>query len=286
MKLRLIAAAGAVCLLGGLFPTAAVAQSTLSACVNPAGLMRSVAANEACKSNEYRLTWNQQGVQGNAGAQGPVGPAGAQGIQGIQGEAGVAGPQGPQGAQGPAGPAGSGGSGGGLTIVDADGSVVGAYLSGQMGNNYYYYGCNSGYYWAGTCDWVLITADANNRVGVNIFSHTFNRSFAPNGYNYTMFTSYDCSGTPMVRSQQYNNAPLVNSEYVIQEGTLVYADQTQSVQQIQVGSYLTTNTWWDGTQWQNSGTYCNSYPYGGWYDNVKPGLTFDLSGFVEPLKLQ
>ena len=55
--------------------------------------VRLVAANEACKKNETRVTWN---------AAGPQGPQGPQGIAGPQGEPGVQGPQGAQGEPGPA----------------------------------------------------------------------------------------------------------------------------------------------------------------------------------------
>jgi hypothetical protein len=72
------------------------------------------------------------GPQGPAGPMGPVGPAGARGLQGLQGPQGIQGPQGAQGAQGVAGPKGdkgdtgpAGPAGGGLTVVSANGLVVG-----------------------------------------------------------------------------------------------------------------------------------------------------------------
>jgi hypothetical protein len=71
----------------------AVDSGTISACVNSAsGTIRIVTADQACTTNEQRLTWNQQGPQGPkgdtgaTGATGPQGPAGAPGVSGFEGQ--------------------------------------------------------------------------------------------------------------------------------------------------------------------------------------------------------
>jgi Collagen triple helix repeat (20 copies) len=84
------------------------AGGVISSCyAKPGGYLRVIDANGAgCKSGEFPLTWNQQGIPGpkgdtgDQGIQGPVGPAGPQGPQGVQG---IQGPVGPQGPIGPAG---------------------------------------------------------------------------------------------------------------------------------------------------------------------------------------
>ena len=101
------------------------------ACLQRNDTFRIVAANEACRANEVRVTWNTVGPQGPAGADGPIGPQGPQGvagatgatgpqgatgavgpqgergIDGARGDAGPQGPIGPTGVQGPIGPAGA-----------------------------------------------------------------------------------------------------------------------------------------------------------------------------------
>ncbi len=96
------------CLLAGA-TTLAFAQTdtTVWACVNnSSGTIHIIAANGQCASNEMRLMWNQQGIQGQTGPQGPqgdTGAIGAAGPQGATGETGPAGPQGPAGANGVSG---------------------------------------------------------------------------------------------------------------------------------------------------------------------------------------
>jgi hypothetical protein len=68
-----------------------------NACVSFAGAMRIVSTTTACKTNETRISWNQQGPQGPAGPQGPQGPAGATGATGPTGAQGLTGPQGLRG---------------------------------------------------------------------------------------------------------------------------------------------------------------------------------------------
>jgi hypothetical protein len=60
-----------------------------------ARLVRLVAASEACRRWEKRVSWNAEGPQG------PQGPGGEQGLPGVPGAPGA---KGEQGAQGPAGP--------------------------------------------------------------------------------------------------------------------------------------------------------------------------------------
>lgn len=100
---------------------------TIHACVNnvtgvvriidPARAGRCITANGALK--ETPLDWNQQGPQGLPGLQGAAGPSGPQGPAGAPGESGPQGATGPQGQPAPAGAAG------GLSLIDADGNVVG-----------------------------------------------------------------------------------------------------------------------------------------------------------------
>lgn len=84
-----LGAAGVVLVLGG---TPASAQSgQISACVNPGGAMRVLAAGEPCNPPQTLLTWNVDGPRGPvgpAGEQGPAGPAGAAGRDGRDGEDG------------------------------------------------------------------------------------------------------------------------------------------------------------------------------------------------------
>jgi len=65
--------------------------------------IRIVPASEACRPNEFRVSWN---VVGPPGPQGPAGPQGAVGPQGPQGDTGATGPQGPKGETGATGPQG------------------------------------------------------------------------------------------------------------------------------------------------------------------------------------
>jgi hypothetical protein len=114
LRTPLLTVLGLVLLFGlGAGGRAVLASSTSSetteilACKNnSSGVIRAVAAEDACKSNESLMRWN---VTGPPGPQGEIGPAGLQGEIGPEGPAGVtgpAGPSGPAGAQGPAGPAG------------------------------------------------------------------------------------------------------------------------------------------------------------------------------------
>ena len=85
---------------------AAVPAGQIRGCVNnQTKLVRIVST--ACKANETKKQWNQQGPAGPQGPQGPQGPEGPAGpAGGPQGPAGPAGPQGPAGPTGPTGPQG------------------------------------------------------------------------------------------------------------------------------------------------------------------------------------
>lgn len=72
----------------------------IHACVNPAGQLRIIGANDTCKSQETALDW------GIIGPPGPTGPVGSPGPQGDPGPAGATGPAGPQGSQGDPGVSG------------------------------------------------------------------------------------------------------------------------------------------------------------------------------------
>jgi hypothetical protein len=106
------------------------AQAVISGCVNSRkGALRIVAGSEACRSSEYFISWNQQGIQGPAGPTGAIGSAGAMGPAGHVGPAGPAGPVGPIGPQGsmgltgPQGPKGDTGSAGSAGLMGPAGSA-------------------------------------------------------------------------------------------------------------------------------------------------------------------
>lgn len=90
---------------------AVAAADVIDACVHQGNQqLRLVAATEACKPNETRISWNTAGPRGPAGPTGPTGsagPAGATGPTGAKGDPGGVGPTGPQGPSGPAGATGS-----------------------------------------------------------------------------------------------------------------------------------------------------------------------------------
>ena len=168
---RVLVGLGAVSVLvmgGAAVAAAPDADGVIHACYDNRGqgAMRIVGEDVACKANEARLQWNQQGAAGEPGPAGPkgdtgpTGPAGAQGEKGDTGEpgpggpagpAGPAGPQGEDGAQGPAGPqgetgpmgpagpAGPAGPGGGVAEVEdlvGVGCRSGSTLSGTLEVSY------------------------------------------------------------------------------------------------------------------------------------------------------
>jgi hypothetical protein len=98
----------------------------INGCVGGNGNLRVIdAAQEACKSSEAALSWNQQGPKGEAGAVGPqgqVGPAGPQGERGPIGVTGPVGPAGERGADGPQGPVGPAGPAGPRGLTGATGA--------------------------------------------------------------------------------------------------------------------------------------------------------------------
>lgn len=102
--------AGLLMAAGVSYASIPAVDGTIDGCyASKGGALRIVDADDTCKSQELRVSWNRQGPQGEVGPQGPQGEHGEQGLQGIQGASGPegpAGPAGPAGPQGPAGPAG------------------------------------------------------------------------------------------------------------------------------------------------------------------------------------
>lgn len=113
-RTAVIAAAGAGLLMatGVAYASIPAADGTIHGCyASKGGDVRLVEEDEACKTQERRVSWNRQGPPGEVG---PQGPQGEQGPQGIQGETGPEGPEGPAGPAGPAGPQGPAGPAGGV----------------------------------------------------------------------------------------------------------------------------------------------------------------------------
>lgn len=103
------------------------------ACANGSGVLRVVAAPNACNRGESPLQWNVTGPQGPAG---PMGAQGPQGLTGPMGPAGAPGPRGPvglTGAMGPAGPAGPAGAQGPQGPVGLTGAMGLAGPAGPAG---------------------------------------------------------------------------------------------------------------------------------------------------------
>jgi hypothetical protein len=80
--------------VGGGYALAASNTKTITVCADKTTGVLHLKTRGRCKSDQTRVTWNQQG---------PTGPQGQQGVVGPQGTAGAQGPQGPAGVQGPAG---------------------------------------------------------------------------------------------------------------------------------------------------------------------------------------
>jgi len=64
---------------------------------NDSGTIKMVEADEPCKTNEIKVSWNSIGPEGPQGPTGPEGPQGPIGPEGLQGPIGPEGPQGPPG---------------------------------------------------------------------------------------------------------------------------------------------------------------------------------------------
>jgi len=96
--------------VGVKFAVAQTDNTVYFGCVNnDSGAIKLFLQETECKKNEFAVTWNQKGLQGDPGPQGPQGdpgPQGPQGDPGPQGLQGDPGPQGPQGEPGPQGPQG------------------------------------------------------------------------------------------------------------------------------------------------------------------------------------
>jgi hypothetical protein len=115
-KILVAVAAGSV--LSATFALAAHAAipdggGVIHGCYSPPnGSLRVIdtAANQACKTTEKSVNWNQTGIQGPKGDQGVPGPKGDQGIPGPKGDQGVPGAKGDQGDPGVPGPPGPSGA--------------------------------------------------------------------------------------------------------------------------------------------------------------------------------
>jgi type VI protein secretion system component Hcp len=93
-----LSASVAITALSTSIVSAQSGSNEVHACVTKlVGLLRIVAADESCKTNETRLDWN---IAGPTGVAGPAGPAGPQGVPGPEGPQGATGPEGPQGPPG------------------------------------------------------------------------------------------------------------------------------------------------------------------------------------------
>jgi hypothetical protein len=137
-------------------------RNVIRACVDTrTGAIRIVAPDAACRSNESRLVWGEDG------------PPGPRGPKGDRGEPGPRGPQGPPGTPGGPGVGTANGSGA-LRILDANGVEVGVFEYPAVA------GLTVG------TELVLTSLDMAAR--------TFDQGALPTFY----FASGDCSGTPMM----------------------------------------------------------------------------------------
>jgi len=76
---------------GGGYAVAASNNKTIAVCADKKTGVLHLKTRGRCKSSQTRVSWNQQGPQGEQGAPGPQGSQGAQGSQGVQGSQGPAG---------------------------------------------------------------------------------------------------------------------------------------------------------------------------------------------------
>jgi len=133
----------------GTIAVAGTNTTVYYACVNSNdGTIRMVNETTACRKNEAKILWNQEGPQGVAGPQGlqgpqgAPGPAGPVGTQGPQGPTGATGAQGIQGATGPQGPQGTQGIDGVSGYVRAVVTSTEAFSPDQ--EQFYFVNCPSG----------------------------------------------------------------------------------------------------------------------------------------------
>jgi hypothetical protein len=71
--------------LGGGYAFAASSTKTITVCADKKTGILHLKTRGRCKSDQTRVTWNQQGPPGPQGTQGPTGATGSQGLQGAQG---------------------------------------------------------------------------------------------------------------------------------------------------------------------------------------------------------
>lgn len=117
----------------------AATTTLIYACVKGNGDLHIVQANEACKNNETKIQWNQEGPQGATGPQGPQGDPGATGATGSAGATGPQGDPGPAGPSGPPGPKGDTGPQGATGPAGATGDTGPAGASGVSGYQQLFY---------------------------------------------------------------------------------------------------------------------------------------------------
>ncbi|MBI5457317.1 collagen-like protein [Candidatus Kaiserbacteria bacterium] len=114
----------------GFWSFSLAAGTSISACVNGAGLVYVIGDGflfKKCHGKDKPLSWNVSGPQGPQGIQGPTGPKGDKGdagSQGIQGDKGDTGEQGPKGDTGD-----KGNSGSTLHLYDASGQDLGTLVN-------------------------------------------------------------------------------------------------------------------------------------------------------------
>ena len=183
----------------GFWQLSLAAGTTISACVNGAGLVYVIGDGflfKKCTGKDKAISWNITGPQGLVGAQGvkgDKGDPGEQGPQGIQGEPGPQGPQGEPGQQSPTGPQGDKGDKGDAGTPGQDGH------QGPPGSTFKLYDANNQYLGillSGSergarlqtfLPEARIILDFENNNGSLILRATNDSSI--------IFTSIDCSGT-------------------------------------------------------------------------------------------
>lgn len=170
-----------------------------------------------------------QGAQGPAGPQGPIGNTGAQGDEGPDGPSGVTGPQGPRGLEGPAGPPG----GPALSLLDANGTVVGTVATGVDGNPAVFANV------AG--ERLPLTIAFGNWDSVALAPQGPELDFAPLKSVVLYFTSTDCTGTPYIPGYIVSGEIGTTKPFAFfssRPQMSIYIASSWTLQTIQVGSAL------------------------------------------------
>lgn len=99
---KLVAAAGALLLIGGISIAASAASNTTTyfACLKDGNLTKVGTKAPKCLKGSTRISWNSKGADGAAGPAGAIGQIGATGIAGLNGSNGSVGATGAAGANG------------------------------------------------------------------------------------------------------------------------------------------------------------------------------------------